>query len=278
MPSSPREQPSVELPGTNSLASALNADLATCCPSRTTVSLRSCLMLHSCNIRSRSLVMPLTAEILSPGETALSTEQLPAHCRFHASTAPPGNTFSTTKSQLSFSNSKPSSVPSAFRRAKLNEAKPGGAPTAVPGAIGSGREADNDSANDNGVLGCAVAGWDEAPSASAKERGAGKGAEGNGNAGTSGNLCEELLWLPPCGLLCVLMLPGGLMTGEKTSDDAESCLNPKPGSESVGVSGTVVLLLPMVLLKPFPLTRKGPAGASIAAKAWPSTANLVAKP
>mmetsp|Transcript_50464 Transcript_50464/g.117804 ORF Transcript_50464/g.117804 Transcript_50464/m.117804 type:complete len:287 (+) Transcript_50464:180-1040(+) len=269
------EQPSAEHPGTNSFASALSADLA-CCLSRTTVSFKSCLMLHSCSMRMRSLLMPLTAEILSPGDTARSTEQLPAHCRFQASTAPPDRTFSTTKSEPSCSNNKPSSVPSAFRKAKLKVESP--APRGCKMGSAAGKEPDKDSAKDKGVLGCAVAGLDGAPSASARESGA--GTAGNGNAGTSGSFCAAAMLslcrlLPPCGLLWPVMLPGLIPNGEKTSD-AESCLNPKHGSESVGVSGTAVLLLPRVLLKLFPL-RNGP-GASIAANAWPSTANLVAKP
>mmetsp|Transcript_31327 Transcript_31327/g.73046 ORF Transcript_31327/g.73046 Transcript_31327/m.73046 type:complete len:294 (-) Transcript_31327:429-1310(-) len=263
-------------PGTKTLASARSADLPACGVSRSTVNRKSCFELHSSSILARSLATPFTTVILSPATIAFS-EQLPAHCRFHASIAPPASTWSTTKALSSAVNSKPKSAPSALR---MGTVKPGVCKPGGPAPGRSGKDGDKESAKDNGVRGWAgCIGGLGAARASASDRGAGapgagvagggSGADGNGNAGTSGSfgvvigvlLINDVGASPP-GLLVVLSMLTGLMAfGVNTSVD-DSVLMPE--SHLDGKAGR---------LEPF----AKPVG-STGEKACPSTVSLEASP
>mmetsp|Transcript_43695 Transcript_43695/g.81493 ORF Transcript_43695/g.81493 Transcript_43695/m.81493 type:complete len:216 (-) Transcript_43695:340-987(-) len=127
----------------------------------------------------------------SPGKTAFSANAEPRHCRFQASTAPPGRTPSTfsTWSSAECDTLSPSSAPSALRRVKLKIPFPPTTPTpARPLTVkgeGISMVGVSDCIKDSGWR-CGVS-W---PKDSAIEIGAagerGIGEEGSGKAGTSG--------------------------------------------------------------------------------------------
>lgn len=82
---------------------------------RAMVIFSNCLSLHWRNMAKHS-ACPLTLTMLSPGRTAFGFDaSFSKHCLFHASMAPPGNTFCTVKNGAtpSGANSKPKPCSSA---------------------------------------------------------------------------------------------------------------------------------------------------------------------